>query len=121
AAADGATAVGRAEVGVAPCRCRLAADEANIAAGVLARFDVEHDSAQRGLDNVAKLGAAAAFFAVHGFPSLLTADLLSCDVNLAAGSIGSVGPLLLSYLGVELPRHFSIFGLIQRPSLVAGG
>src|SRR5262249_39304914 len=32
---------------------------------------------------------------------------LPCDVNLAAASIGSMGPLLLSYLGVELPRHLS--------------
>src|SRR5262245_56612423 len=59
-----------------PCRCRFPAHVAS-ATDLIAVF--EFDPPQTDLSDVAELGAASTFFAVHGFASLviLIADLLS--------------------------------------------
>src|SRR5215471_5427876 len=73
---DVRSAVGLLHRGMRPCRCRFPAHVAS-ATDLIAVF--EFDPPQTDLSDVAELGAASTFFAVHGFASLviLIADLLS--------------------------------------------
>src|SRR5262249_47887120 len=63
---DAGKAVGHAiPSGIRPCRCRLTAHVANIAAGIRAGLDIEHDPSELDLYDIAELGCFAAFMSVH--------------------------------------------------------